>query len=99
MQSVLWSREEPNENRLLQQGRHLKFKFNLPELGEKLVRNIAVLKQEENNQLDDEDESSDYSPSSNENDFSYDEQEDDMAIFSNVSQESSLLGDREYFSD
>ncbi|KAG2193270.1 hypothetical protein INT46_006344, partial [Mucor plumbeus] len=35
------------------QGTHLKFKFNLPKLDEKLVRNIVVLKQKDNTNDDD----------------------------------------------
>ena len=94
----------------IQQGTHLKFKFNLPKLDEKLVRNIVVLKQKDNTNDDDNNNnnnnnnnnegnnSSDYSISSNEIDHS-DEEHDEIINFSDLSQESSLLGDRDYFND
>jgi hypothetical protein len=91
----------------IQQGTHLKFKFNLPKLDEKLVRNIVVLKQKDNTNDDDDDDnnnnnegnnSSDYSISSNEIDHS-DEEHDEIIHFSDLSQESSLLGDRDHFND
>ena len=82
----------------IQQGAHLKFKFHLPKLDEKLVRNIVVLKQKESINDDDGNNSSDYSSSSNENDHS-DEEHDEIINFSDLSQESSLLGDRDYFNN
>lgn len=83
---------------MLQKGKHLKFKFNLPQLDEKLVRSVAVLKKKREAHADDGNNSSDYSQSSNENELSSDEQ-DDVLNYSDISQESSLLGEKDYLAD
>ncbi|CAO3632172.1 unnamed protein product [Mucor fragilis] len=82
----------------IRKGRHLKFKFNLPQLDEELVRNVAMLKKQREAHVDDGNNSSDYSQSSNENELSSDEQ-DDVINYSDISQESSLLGEKDYLAD
>lgn len=73
----------------------MKFKFNLPLLDEKVVRNVAVIKKRRETSIEGGNNSSDYSDSSNENELSNDEQ-DDIMNYSDISQESSLLGERDY---
>lgn len=60
-----------------------------------MVRNIAVIKKRRETSVEDGNNSSDYSDSSNENELSNDEQ-DDIMNYSDISQESSLLGERDY---
>lgn len=76
----------------------MKFKFNLPQLDEKIVRNVAVIKKQSEASVDDGNNSSDYSQSSNENELSDDDQ-DDVMNYSDISQESSLLGDKDYLAN
>lgn len=82
----------------IRKGKHLKFKFNLPQLDEKVVRNIAVIKKQREASADDGNNSSDYSQSSNENELSDDDQVD-VINYSDISQESSLLGDKDYLAN
>jgi len=60
-----------------------------------VVRNVAVIKKRRETSIEDGNNSSDYSDSSNENELSNDEQ-DDIMNYSDISQESSLLGHRDY---
>lgn len=57
-----------------------------------------MLKKQREAHVDDGNNSSDYSQSSNENELSSDEQ-DDVINYSDISQESSLLGEKDYLAD